>query len=100
MVNAVRIVTVTTGSIHQRSLRRVGLSGPPLVPPMATGVPGASSTVVVTSDLLSAHTGGPWRANHSIPMAPDRNLGMRRPSHLTLDTLRQRRPGHRRHEID
>jgi len=33
------------------------LSGPPLVPPMATGVPGAWSTVVVTSDLLIARAG-------------------------------------------
>ena len=38
MTKAVRTTTVTTGSTHQVSLRRVGWSGPPRAVPMATGV--------------------------------------------------------------
>ena len=48
MTKAVRIATVTTGSTHQLSLRRVGTSGPPRGAPMTTGVVVAFSTVVVT----------------------------------------------------
>src|SRR6516162_8993881 len=48
MTNAVRMVTVTTGSTHQLSLRRVDTLGPPRSPPMATGVVVGLSAVVVT----------------------------------------------------
>src|ERR1700722_7055119 len=36
MMKAVRIDTMTTGWTHQRSFRRVGVSGPPRVPPSTT----------------------------------------------------------------
>src|SRR6516162_3133805 len=69
--NAVRTTTVTTGSTHQVSWRRVGLSGPPRAPEMATGVvlalapppvpPVASSTVVVTRTSSAGHSSA-WPA--------------------------------------
>ena len=56
MTKAVSTATVTTGSTHQKSVRSVGLSGPPLVS-MATGVAVALSTVVVTRTSFRPGTG-------------------------------------------
>ena len=65
------MVTVTTGSTHQRSSRSVGLSGPPRGPPDGDRRRGVLSTVVVTQT-----SSVPGRAavagHHSSPAASAR----------------------------